>query len=128
MSAKATYTQIHAELSELTDGEMAGLQTENFTPAPAPAAKPAAIPFPADGTPAEQIAWYQAENARLKAAKSVGGKLTLKVSEKGAMSVYGVGRFPVTLYRAQWERLLADEQVKVMKSFLAANAASLSEK
>lgn len=31
--------------------------------------------------------------------------ITLKVSEKGALSVYGLGRFPVTLYRSQWERL-----------------------
>ena len=35
-------------------------------------------------------------------------ELTFKVSEKGALSVYGMGRFPVTLYASQWERLLAD--------------------
>lgn len=33
--------------------------------------------------------------------------MALKVSEKGALSVYGLGRFPVTLYREQWEKLLA---------------------
>ena len=32
--------------------------------------------------------------------------MSLKVSEKGALSVYGLGRFPVTLYREQWEKLL----------------------
>lgn len=47
----------------------------------------------------------RAENARLK-GKEKGG-LTLKVSEKGAVSLYGMGRFPVTLYKEQWLRLLA---------------------
>jgi hypothetical protein len=53
-------------------------------------------------------------------------KLSLKVSEKGAVSLYGMGRFPVTLYGSQWERLLdhADE----VRAFLAANAALLSVK
>jgi len=35
------------------------------------------------------------------------GRLSFKVSEKGGVSVYGLGRFPVTLYAEQWERLLA---------------------
>jgi len=54
------------------------------------------------------------------------GKLTLKVSEKGAVSLYGMGRFPVTLYGQQWERLLghADE----IKAFLKANAKKLAVK
>lgn len=53
-------------------------------------------------------------------------KLTLKVSEKGAVSLYGMGRFPVTLYGTQWERLLdhADE----VRAFLTANSALLSIK
>jgi hypothetical protein len=55
-------------------------------------------------------------------------KITLKVSEKGAISVYGMGRFPVTLYAEQWERLLDDEQVKAMKAFIKANAAKLTRK
>jgi hypothetical protein len=46
----------------------------------------------------------KAENERLK-GKSVRG-LSLKVSEKGAVSLYGVGRFPVTLYKEQWLRVL----------------------
>jgi hypothetical protein len=45
------------------------------------------------------------ENAQLK-SKDKGG-LTLKVSEKGAVSLYGMGRFPVTLYKEQWLRILA---------------------
>ena len=45
----------------------------------------------------------QAENEALKAAKTA--KITLKMGEKGGVSVYGLGRFPVTLYPSQWERL-----------------------
>ena len=53
-------------------------------------------------------------------------KLTLKVSEKGAVSLYGLGRFPVTLYGGQWERLL--NEVEHIRAFLATNAALLSVK
>ena len=49
----------------------------------------------------------RAENAKLK-TKDKGG-ITLKVSEKGAVSLYGMGRFPVTLYKEQWLRLLASD-------------------
>lgn len=53
-------------------------------------------------------------------------KLTLKVSEKGAVSLYGLGRFPVTLYGGQWERLL--NEVEHIRAFLVTNAALLSVK
>lgn len=53
-------------------------------------------------------------------------KLTLKVSEKGAVSLYGMGRFPVTLYGTQWERLLNDADT--IKAFLAAHASLLATK
>ena len=53
-------------------------------------------------------------------------KLTLKVSEKGAVSAYGMGRFPVTLYSGQWERLLsAGEEIT---AFIAANKHLLAVK
>ena len=45
------------------------------------------------------------------------GKLEFRVSEKGGVSVYGLGRFPVTLYCEQWERLLA--QVDELRAFIA---------
>ncbi|MCJ7642719.1 MAG: hypothetical protein MUO29_12585 [Desulfobacterales bacterium] len=45
----------------------------------------------------------RAENAALKKTSARG--LSLKVSEKGALSVYGMGRFPVTLYKEQWLKL-----------------------
>lgn len=54
------------------------------------------------------------------------GKLSLKVSEKGAVSVYGLGRWPVTLYAEQWTRLL--EQSAAITEFIAANYDRLSHK
>jgi hypothetical protein len=68
----------------------------------------------------------RAENARLKSqgARSVG--LTFKVSEKGAVSVYGLGRFPVTLYQEQWDKLLG--QIDELRAFIDANRASLKKK
>jgi hypothetical protein len=66
----------------------------------------------------------RAENERLKKAGS--GRLAMKVSEKGAVSIYGMGRFPVTLYKEQWLRLLsmADD----IKDFIAANEQQLKAK
>ena len=60
----------------------------------------------------------KAENANLKKAGSAAKKdITFKVSQKGACSVYGMGRFPVTLYKEQWQRLLEkkDELLKFLK-------------
>jgi hypothetical protein len=64
------------------------------------------------------------ENAALKKGASPG--VRLKVSEKGAVSVYGMGRFPVTLYKEQWLRLLnmADE----IRAFIEANESQLKAK
>lgn len=53
-------------------------------------------------------------------------KLSLKVSEKGAVSVYGMGKFPVTLYSQQWERLLASQDE--IKAFMEANRSVLAVK
>lgn len=52
--------------------------------------------------------------------------LTCKVSDKGAMSVYGLGRFPVTLYRSQWERLFAAREQ--LAAFIKANGDLLKSK
>lgn len=62
----------------------------------------------------------------MKADAARPGRLTLKVSEKGALCVYGLGRWPVTLYASQWERLLdaADD----IRAFAKANAARLTTK
>jgi hypothetical protein len=66
----------------------------------------------------------RAENAALKKGPSKG--LSFKVSEKGGLSVYGLGRFPVTLYKEQWERLLnvADD----LRAFLKANDSLLKSR
>ena len=68
-----------------------------------------------------ELARLRAENEALKARAST--PLTFKVSAKGAVSVYGLGRFPVTLYKEQWERLLgmADD----LRAFIAEHAAEL---
>ena len=66
----------------------------------------------------------KAENERLKqrGARTV----SLKVSEKGGVSVYGLGRFPVTLYKEQWAKLLdmADE----IRAFIKENDSKLKTK
>ena len=56
-----------------------------------------------------EIERLRAEHESLK--RPTRGQISLRVSEKGGLSVYGLGRFPVTLYREQWEKLLsiADE-------------------
>lgn len=55
-----------------------------------------------------------------------GGELSFKVSEKGAVSVYGMGRFPVTLYYEQWVRLL--NAAPQLKEFLEENKSKLKLK
>ena len=71
-----------------------------------------------------EIERLRAENESLK--KPARGQLSLKVSEKGALSVYGMGRFPVTLYREQWEKLMAmSDQIK---EFIQANDQTLKKK
>jgi hypothetical protein len=66
----------------------------------------------------------RAENAQLK-TKDKGG-ITLKVSEKGALSLYGMGRFPVTLYKEQWLRVL--EHTDQIKAFIVGNDSQLKTK
>ena len=66
----------------------------------------------------------RAENERLK-NKSVRG-LSLKVSEKGGVSLYGVGRFPVTLYKEQWRKILG--MAAEIEDFIQKNEASLKAK
>ena len=66
----------------------------------------------------------RAENAQLK-DKGKGG-ITLKVSEKGAVSLYGMGRFPVTLYKEQWLRVL--EHAVPIRAFISENDAKLKAK
>lgn len=73
-----------------------------------------------------QLAALQAENASLKEQSTKRNTLTFKVSEKGALAVYGLQRFPVTLYAEQWDRLFA--VIEPLKQFRVANAAQFSSK
>jgi hypothetical protein len=66
----------------------------------------------------------RAENAALKSRMAKG--VTLKVSEKGGVSVYGLGRFPVTLYQEQWTKLLA--MAEDIRAFIRENEAKLKKK
>ena len=71
-----------------------------------------------------EIERLRAENENLK--KPARGQTSLKVSEKGALSVYGMGRFPVTLYREQWEKLLGmGDQIR---QFIQENDQQLKKK
>jgi hypothetical protein len=82
----------------------------------------------AEETAEQKLARLEAENQALReqVEQRKMGQLRLKVSEKGGLSLYGLGRFPVTLYKEQWGRLLdyADE----IRSFLKANDQQLKAK
>lgn len=66
----------------------------------------------------------RAENSRLKQRGSRG--VSMKVSEKGGVSIYGLGRFPVTLYKEQWEKLL--DMADDIRAFMQENASKLKIK
>lgn len=74
----------------------------------------------------------QAENERLRAENEKlkkpvqRGQISMKVSEKGGLSVYGLGRFPVTLYREQWDKLLGvSDQIR---EFIQSHDSELKKK
>jgi hypothetical protein len=58
--------------------------------------------------------------------KGTSSNLRMKVSEKGAVSIYGMGRFPVTLYKEQWLKLL--DMGDDIRAFIGANEAQLKAK
>jgi hypothetical protein len=78
----------------------------------------------ADEDMKSELERLRAENERLK--QKTTRATSLKVSEKGGVSVYGLGRFPVTLYKEQWGKLLdmADE----IRAFIAENESKLKTK
>ncbi|WP_413289171.1 hypothetical protein [Bdellovibrio sp. HCB337] len=73
-----------------------------------------------------EIERLKAENENLKNKKGAKGTLSMKVSEKGALSVYGMGRFPVTLYKEQWLKLLGIAED--IKAFIKENDDKLKTK
>ncbi len=72
----------------------------------------------------QELERLRAENEALKKVSAKG--LSMKVSEKGALSVYGLGRFPVTLYKEQWNRLL--DTTEDIRAFIKANDSALKTK
>jgi hypothetical protein len=67
----------------------------------------------------------KAENQALKERRRI-SSVSMKVSEKGAVSVYGLGRFPVTLYKEQWQKLLSMSDD--IKAFISENEDRLKAK
>jgi hypothetical protein len=80
----------------------------------------------ADDDVESELERLRAENAALKASSARRGGVSFKVSEKGGVSVYGLGRFPVTLYKEQWAKLLdlADD----LRAFIKAHEGELKSK
>jgi len=71
-----------------------------------------------------ELTRLKAENEALRQKRS--NAVSMKVSEKGAVSVYGLGRFPVTLYQEQWQKLLA--MADDIKAFIEENRSRLKVK
>ena len=78
----------------------------------------------ADDALQAEVERLKAENAALKARATRGA--SIKVSEKGGVSVYGLGRFPVTLYKEQWVKLL--EMADDIRAFIREHDAQLKAK
>lgn len=74
-----------------------------------------------------EIATLRENNAKLQAkADAKVQPIRFKVSEKGGLSVYGLGRFPVTLYKSQWQRLCGE--IPRLQEFIAENSDKLTVK
>ena len=73
-----------------------------------------------------QLAKLQGENAALKAARSKAPGVTIKVGKAGGVCIYGLGRFPTTLYAGQMERLL--DHADKIREFIKVHAAELKRK
>ena len=72
----------------------------------------------------DELERLRKENAALKGSRGAG--VTFRVSEKGAVSVYGLGRFPVALYQEQWDKLL--NAADALRAFIEANRDHLKKK
>lgn len=71
-----------------------------------------------------EIERLKSENEKLKTRGSKG--VSMKVSEKGGVSIYGLGRFPVTLYKEQWTKLL--DMADDIRAFIQENESKLKAK
>lgn len=72
----------------------------------------------------KELERLRSENAALKKGAATG--ISMKVSEKGGLSVYGMGRFPITLYKEQWLKLL--DMTEEIRAFIAANEGTMKAK
>ncbi len=106
-----------ASMSQLVNGKV-------NTPASAPVSVQPAQPEMTREQMLAEIERLRNSNAEL--AKKKERQVTLKVSEKGAVSLYGLGRFPITLYKEQWNAVL--NLAEDIKSFIQENENLLSEK
>jgi hypothetical protein len=75
-------------------------------------------------SPQEELERLRKENEALKGSR--GARVTFRVSEKGAVSVYGLGRFPVTLYQEQGDKLLS--AADALRAFIETNREQLKKK
>ena len=82
------------------------------------------VPLMSDEDLKAELERLKAENAALKARGS--RSVSMKISEKGGVSVYGLGRFPVTLYKEQWAKLL--DMADDIRTFIKENDAKLKTK
>lgn len=74
---------------------------------------------------AKEIARLKAENEKLKPKAP---KVSMKVTEKGGVSLYGMGRFPVTLYKSQWLKLIEKVKTGELEKFIQENESKLTDK
>ncbi len=74
----------------------------------------------------EELEKLRAENEALKTKNAAGRGQAIRVSQKGGVSVYGLGRFPVTLYKEQWAKLL--DMADDIRAFIRDNESSLKAK
>jgi hypothetical protein len=77
-------------------------------------------------TAEQELETLRAKVAQLEAEKTKKKEISFKVSEKGGLSVYGLGRFPVTLYKEQWTRLL--DHADAIREFLVEHDDDLKTK
>jgi len=101
VSAVATFTPPAGARAASTWSEPIGVSNPQTIPNEILAVRRATM---ADDALQDEVERLKAENAALKAQATRG--VSIKVSEKGGVSVYGLGRFPVTLYKEQWAKLL----------------------
>lgn len=74
----------------------------------------------------QEVAALRAENEALKASKARG--ISFKVGKAGGVAVYGLGKFPVTLYKSQWDTFLAESNINALKAFIKAHESELKAK